>query len=355
MADDSFDARERMVTGNPFGAPVLGLDRTGISAGPRSAAAAQTKPEGLQRPGFAAGTQVAPAPDASQRQMLPAMQRALVKQKEVALAKRDWLMATRRKLARLSRQQSGLPAYQTITRQQFLDHHYAAHRPAMIRGEMRDWPALELWTPDYLKAKVGSAPIQYQGGRDAGEDYERNKEAHARRMPFDAYIDLITGDGAGNDAYITAYNNKLNSVALKPLEDDLGFFDEILTREVAQPNGMMWIGPAGTFTPLHHDLTNNLLVQVVGRKRVILVSPDEWPNLYNDRRVFSMVKDLAAIEDPFEAARDIGALAFDMEPGDALFIPIAWWHQVRALDFSISITYTNFLWRNDFHGDYPPG
>ncbi|WP_198045741.1 cupin-like domain-containing protein [Novosphingobium aquimarinum] len=283
------------------------------------------------------------------------MQRALAKQNEVALAKRDWLMRTRRKLARLSRQQSGLAAYQTITRQQFLDHHYAAHRPALIRGEMADWPALELWTPQYLRDKIGSTPIQYQGGRDKGENYERNKDAHARTMPFDAFIDLITHDDAGNDAYITAYNNKLNGAALKPLEEDLGFFDQILTRQVAQPNGMMWIGPAGTFTPLHHDLTNNLLVQVVGRKRLILVSPDEWPNLYNDRHVFSMVKDLTAIEEPFEAARDIGALAFDMEPGDALFIPIGWWHQVRALDFSVSITYTNFLWHNDFHGDYPPG
>lgn len=352
MADDPSDGGARKLAGNPFGAPVLGADRGGEGIGLRLAPAqAERAPLGQAD----APAQTGGAAGDAQRRVLPAMQRALARQKEVALAKRDWLMRTRRKLARLSRQQSGLAAYQTITRQQFLDHHYAAHRPALIRGEMRDWPALRLWTPDYLRQKVGSAPIQYQGGRAAREDYERNKDAHSREMPFDAYIDMITRDGVGNDAYITAYNNKLNGAALKPLEDDLGFFDEILTKQVAHPNGMMWIGPADTFTPLHHDLTNNLLVQVVGRKRVILVSPDEWPNLYNDRHVFSMVKDLAAIEEPFEAAREVGALAFDMEPGDALFIPIAWWHQVRSLDFSVSITYTNFLWPNDFHGDYPPG
>jgi hypothetical protein len=341
MADDSPDKGALRVTANPFGAPVLGRGR---------------QDEGVRQP-FVAPDQGAQGPGSAAvpRPVLPAMQRALAKQNEVALAKRDWLLRTRRKLARLSRQQSGLAAYQTITRQQFLDHHYAAHRPALIRGEMADWPALKRWTPQYLRDKIGSTPIQYQGGREKGENYERNKDAHARTMPFDAFIDLITQGDAGNDAYITAYNNKLNGEALKPLEDDLGFFDQILTRQVANPNGMMWIGPAGTFTPLHHDLTNNLLVQVVGRKRVILVSPDEWPNLYNDRHVFSMVKDLAAIEESFEAARDIGALAFDLEPGDALFIPIAWWHQVRSLDFSVSITYTNFLWPNDFHSDYPPG
>lgn len=338
MSNDSSHSTPNAGAANPFGAPVLDLDRKSGGDGSRHAAARTPTmpPDGLHNP-------------------LPAMQRTLAKQQERDLAKRDWLMATRRSLARLSRRQSGLPAYDTITRQQFLDHHYAAHRPALIRGEMRDWPALQRWTPQYLKEKVGSVPIQYQGGRAAHEDYERNKDAHARQMPFDAFIDLITQDRAGNDAYITAYNNALNGKALKPLEDDLGFFEQILSRDVAQPHGMMWIGPADTFTPLHHDLTNNLLVQVVGRKRVIMVSPDEWPRLYNDRHVFSLIKDLAAIDEPFEAARDIGALAFDLEPGDALFIPIAWWHQVRSLDFSVSITYTNFLWRNDFHGDYPPG
>ncbi|MFA7604870.1 MAG: cupin-like domain-containing protein [Novosphingobium sp.] len=45
---------------------------------------------------------------------------------------------------------------------------------------------------------------------------------------------------------------------------------------------MIWIGPGGTFTPLHHDLTNNLLVQVAGRKQVILLLPADTPNLHND-------------------------------------------------------------------------
>ncbi|PEQ11159.1 hypothetical protein B2G71_19100 [Novosphingobium sp. PC22D] len=279
----------------------------------------------------------------------------LAKKTETALAKRDWLLNTRRQLSRLSRQTSGLPAYRTMSARQFLDHHYAAHRPALIREQMADWPALRLWSPDYLKRKVGHAPIQFQGGRDTAEDYERNKQAHVREMPFDDYIDLITREGAANDAYITAYNNALNVAALKPLEEDLGFFEEILTRDVEHPNGMMWIGPAGTFTPLHHDLTNNLLVQIVGRKRIVMVSPDEWPNLYNDRHVFSLIKDITAIDDGLEAANGIGAMAFDLEPGDALFIPIGWWHQVTALDFSVSITYTNFRWRNDFYASYPKG
>ena len=37
-----------------------------------------------------------------------------------------------------------------------------------------------------------------------------------------------------------------------------------------------------------------------------------------------------------------------LEPGDIIFMPLGWWHQVRSLDFSVTVTYTNFLWRNDY-------
>jgi len=42
-----------------------------------------------------------------------------------------------------------------------------------------------------------------------------------------------------------------------------------------------------------------------------------------------------------------------LEPGEILFLPLAWWHQVKSLDFSVSATYTNFVWPNDAHETYP--
>ena len=40
-------------------------------------------------------------------------------------------------------------------------------------------------------------------------------------------------------------------------------------------------------------------------------------------------------------------------PGEMIFMPLAWWHQVRSVDFSVTITYTNFRWPNDGHRDFP--
>jgi hypothetical protein len=239
-----------------------------------------------------------------------------------------------------------------ITAEAFLADHYAANHPVVLDSELTDWPALDRWTPDYLKHLIGARDIEVQAGRSADTDFERNMADHRVRMPFDQFIDRVAGGGEGNDLYLTAYNSAANEAALAPLKQDIGTLDKLLTAEGA---GMPWIGAAGSFTPLHHDLTNNLLLQIVGRKRVLLVAPGDTPRLYNDHHVYSQVRDLT---DPNIVARyprldGVHVHQVTLEPGDALFIPLGWWHQVTALDFSVMYTHTNFRWPNDFHASHP--
>jgi hypothetical protein len=239
---------------------------------------------------------------------------------------------------------------------EFLDTFYAQSRPVVIGGELESWPARKLWTADYLREALRGRTVEYQGGRAAaGGDFERHKDDFSRQVPFERFIDMIDGH-AGNDAYLTAYNSRINAEALAPLQNDVRPLPKYLSQPDGELGGMFWIGPAGTFTPLHHDLTNNLLVQVVGRKRVVLVDAVNLPRLYNDQHVFSEVRDLTdPALDLTRFARLNGLTAYDVElqPGQALFIPVGWWHQVASLDFSVSITYTNFLWPNDFHIGHP--
>ena len=270
------------------------------------------------------------------------------------LARREWLLEASERQRALSPRASALERIAGMSGQHFLDHYYAPCRPVILSGEMERWPALSLWSPDYLKVAVGSREIEYQAGRERAADFERAKDAHRTWGPFDAFIDRITAPGAGNDAYLTACNSAANAQALSPLHSDLGALDKFLTPEPSE--AMLWIGPAGTFTPLHHDLTNNFIAQIVGRKRVLIGPASDVGRFYNDAHVFSEILDL---EEPgldktrFSRLEGARVYALTLEPGDILFVPFAWWHQVKALDFSVTATYTNFHWSNEAYKTFP--
>lgn len=262
--------------------------------------------------------------------------------------RRDWLLAAMERQRNLAAG-GAIARVRDLSGDDFLEHYYAVSRPVVIEGAIEDWLARTRWTPDYLKRKVGRAEIEYQAGRAGDPDFELFKDRHKARGPFDAFIDAIRRPG--NDAYLTASNSDANRTALSVLERDTGHLENYLTPGA----GMIWIGPGGTFTPLHFDLTNNFIVQVTGSKQLVVVPPSETPNMYHRRHVFSEVHDLT---DParlaaYPLARQVRAYEVELNAGDILYVPFGWWHQVRARDFSVTLTYTNFRWPNDAWESFP--
>lgn len=107
-----------------------------------------------------------------------------------------------------------------------------------------------------------------------------------------------------------------------------------------------WFGPRGTVSPLHRDDVNVMFCQVRGRKRVRLVSSAQLHRVYNERSFFSEVDlDRPDLEryPRFDGVRVLDGV---VGPGEVLFIPVGWWHHVTALDVSISVAMTNFVWPN---------
>jgi len=42
-----------------------------------------------------------------------------------------------------------------------------------------------------------------------------------------------------------------------------------------------------------------------------------------------------------------------LNPGEVLFLPVGCWHFVEALDVSVTVSFTNFIWDNDYTARYP--
>jgi len=98
----------------------------------------------------------------------------------------------------------------------------------------------------------------------------------------------------------------------------------------------IFIGPSGAVTPLHSDIwgTHAWLAQLVGRKRWILFSSDQKPLLY-DFRVNPRNPDL----ERFPLFRKTRPIECTIGPGDLIFVPGGWAHEVVSLDPTISITH----------------
>jgi hypothetical protein len=242
---------------------------------------------------------------------------------------------------------------ETPTREVFLKEFYSQNRPVILTGMMRDWKAMERWSPAYLRQRVGDTPIEVQVGRDSDPLYERNLEQHRKTMPFSQYVDMVTSAQESNDFYMVANNKNVEKTGLSMLLDEIVQFPALMDGAAWPGRVFFWFGPKGTITPIHHDPMNVILCQVSGKKRIKLWAPSQTPFLYNFVGVFCEVD----VDKPDLQRYPLFALArpleFVIEPGEVLFIPVGWWHYVKALDLSISVSMTNFAFHNTFQWANP--
>jgi len=266
------------------------------------------------------------------------------------LKKRTWPLDIQRKLNRLDSRTHEVPRRHQISGDAFFKEFYALNRPVIITGMMDDWPALSRWHFGYLRERFGEREVEVQFGRNQDANYEVNQPKHKRNMRFADYVDLVQNSDQTNDFYMTANNSGRNKEALAELWDDVVQLPSYLDGKPG--NGFFWFGPRGTRTPFHHDLTNNFMAQVMGRKRIRLVPAVELGQIYNDLHCYTPVDGADIDYQRFPLMRDAQVLDVELAPGEILFLPVGCWHYVEGLSPSITMSFTNFRWDNDFSSFY---
>lgn len=122
----------------------------------------------------------------------------------------------------------------------------------------------------------------------------------------------------------------------------------------------LWLGNRARVA-LHFDLPDNLACVVAGRRRFTLFPPDQVDRLYIGPLEFTPAGQPISLVDHaqpdlqrFPRYREAlpHAQVFDLEAGDALFIPSLWWHGVDSLAPLNGLV--NFWWRTvPAHMDTP--
>jgi len=99
----------------------------------------------------------------------------------------------------------------------------------------------------------------------------------------------------------------------------------------------LWVSPPRALSKCHCDLHHNFLCQISGRKRVVLLAPSQARFLYLHPlhhpldmrpRVDLRAPDL----ERFPKLAEAESLEAILEPGQVLFLPRWWWHEIETLD-----------------------
>jgi hypothetical protein len=198
--------------------------------------------------------------------------------------------------------------------------------PFMITGLVGRWPLCAL-TPQTLRERFSHLAVRARVG-----DYINTAFAPDRAMQDMTMLEYLELVAAGTHD-LPPYLGNLELRELNGMCHWPTYFDKM-----GPPR--FWIGPAGTVTPLHCDYDDNIFAQIWGTKRIFLSPPHHDEFLYTSEAnaiLFGSPVDPEAPDfEKFPLARQATMIECIVNPGEMLYVPAGWYHQVRALTFSLS-------------------
>lgn len=239
---------------------------------------------------------------------------------------------------------------------------FAAKGPIILRGLVSDWSlvkageqspgkAMEILQSHSSKKPVGVyiAPPEAEARFFYNQDCTGFNYQSKYLQLSDIFAQIREAENNPDHSYY--YMNSLTLDNCFPglrAANDLSFDHQAFTNN--QPLSKVWVGTE-SIAAAHYDVPSNLACCVLGARRFTLFPPEQIHNLYPGPveptpggQVITMVDLKNPDFERFPRVRRAleAAVVVDLQPGDAVYYPSMWWHQVEALSpFNIMI---NFWW-----------
>ncbi|KAJ3696117.1 hypothetical protein LUZ60_001494 [Juncus effusus] len=258
------------------------------------------------------------------------------------------------------------------------------NRPAVFRGGVKSWKAISEWNPfdgglDYLLERVGSDAVVEAMMSNHAQVFYGDLRSHERvAIQFSSFIasckswleqldskvenlkersnsDEICLDAPDKLylAQVPIYNSEKDlqeeKCVLQTLRQDIDTPSILGKRCISSIN--FWMNRAKSRSSIHYDPHHNMLCIVSGHKEVTLWAPSASRFLY-PMPVYGEASNHSAvnIENPTKEMKDYSDKV-TLNPGDILFIPEGWYHQVDSEDLTIGV---NFWWESKITFDMLP-
>lgn len=224
-------------------------------------------------------------------------------------------------------------------------------RPFLLVGATAGWGAAS-WSLDSLQRRFGHVPFPVRKISASSPwvslfplEVAGSSRGARGTMRLGDFIDLIRASSPDDPP--------VPHTDLMTLPDELA--GEIGALSIFPPSALtgrlpeLFMSARGAYTPVHRDLEDGASCVFVGPRRFRLWSPDQAPLLYampdfhpkfQGCFVDARRPDLAR----FPRFAEARAVEVTVEPGDALYVPFGWFHDVTVLDHGLTI-------RLDYHPD----
>lgn len=237
-----------------------------------------------------------------------------------------------------------IPERAGVTREIFENEILPGGQPVVFRGLVRDWPVTQAALQssdklfDYLRrfdrgALVSTmfAPPGARGRLSYNDDLS-GFNYRSGTTKLESALGYLAESRGDDDAAALA----LQKV---PVRANLPGFEQEnrLPLLDARVEPRLWLGNR-VIVAAHHDPSENIACCVAGRRRFTLFPPDQLANLYMGPFELSPMISVVDFDNPDLAKyprfadAQAAAVVAELEPGDALYIPFHWYHQVRSIE-----------------------
>lgn len=226
----------------------------------------------------------------------------------------------------------------TLSPDAFLSNHVNPAKPVVFTELSKGWPAAKKWDLDYFEKVAGDVEVPLYDSEPAkGKEASRKPAAV---MPMKEYIQLLKKGPTDLRIFF------LNVLKKCPkLTEDFWYPDVGLKFFKRLP--VLFFGGEGSRVILHYDIdmANNLLFNLYGKKEIILFPQDEKEFLYHVPHSIVSIEHIEFDKPDFEkypALKKAKGYRVVLKANETLFIPSGYWHFVRYLEPSISMSLRSF-------------
>lgn len=206
----------------------------------------------------------------------------------------------------------------------FFYQYVQGSKPFLIKNHAKDMPAFKFWNDEYIRSKYGHLQVDVEQGK------KENRSNYLWTMKLEEFLSKYND----SDIYL------VNSLPREMMGDIWiiksllcgGFLDNLI-------DAVTWFSSGGTKSVFHFDALDNINCLFDGTKELILV-----PKMYAEHLDFDNPSGSYSSVDvdhvdmyKYPQFLDVPWYNVSMEPGDCLYIPYRWAHQVRSSGRNLAI------------------